>query len=85
MPSKVILGASENRDITMEWNPRNESDVLQAKQQFDKFLAQGFTIYRLSYKDKAYVPTDKFDPNYGELLISPPVVEAPQEQKEGGK
>lgn len=70
-----MMRAAENGDVTMEWNPLNQSDVKQAKEQFEKFMAEGCTIYRLSMTEKAYVPIRIFDPKFAELLISHPIVE----------
>ena len=61
-------------DDTIYWDPQDDKSVENARKKFDKYVKDGFTVYRIDEKDKKSGRKIKEFPTFAaKLLFIPPI------------
>lgn len=60
-------------DTKTTWDPENETEVSNAREQFTKWKAQGFAVFSVKKDGTPGGALSKFNPDLDKMIATPPI------------
>ena len=72
-PTHVMHYLNHEGDSKQTWDPENADEVEAARNLFVDLIGKGFLAYTVKPDGKPDKATRKFDPQYGKIIMKPPM------------